>query len=226
MSRLYLSKPCALFYRTFAHGAAGAVGARLSLRPLEDGGTMNWHHSGENALRERDRMSLHVIASEAKQSSLLRRTRKLDCFVASLLAMTVAAKAQLPYSFTAYGSGLPAKNACKFAITQSCIATCDSRVWPPVCGVSTTLGSAVSASGGCGSLANTSRPAPAMVLLVKASTSACWSITEPRAMLTTWPSSPSRLRMSALTMWSVSGPARTATMSTLHQSASVSRLSK
>ena len=33
MSRLYLSNPCALFY-LFAHGAAGAVGARLSLRPL------------------------------------------------------------------------------------------------------------------------------------------------------------------------------------------------
>jgi len=36
---------------------------------------------------------------------------------------------QLPYpALTAYGSGLPAKNACKFAITQSCIATCDSSV--------------------------------------------------------------------------------------------------
>jgi len=34
MSRLYLwFNPCALFYRTFAHGTAGAVGARLSLRP-------------------------------------------------------------------------------------------------------------------------------------------------------------------------------------------------
>ena len=33
--------------------------------------------------------------------------------------------------------------------------------------------------------ANTSRPAPAMVLSVSAATSACWSITEPREMLTT-----------------------------------------
>jgi hypothetical protein len=32
MSRLYLSNPCA-FLTTIAHGAAGAVGARLSLRP-------------------------------------------------------------------------------------------------------------------------------------------------------------------------------------------------
>jgi hypothetical protein len=33
--------------------------------------------------------SLPVIASEAKQSSFLPAARKLDCFVASLLAMTV-----------------------------------------------------------------------------------------------------------------------------------------
>ena len=52
----------------------------------------------------------------------------------------------------------------------------------------------------CGSLAKTSRPAPAMVLSVSAATSACWSMTEPRAMLMTWPSSPSRRRISALTM--------------------------
>src|SRR5438128_7288936 len=39
MSRLYLSSPCALLL-PFAHGDAGAVGARLSLRPPEDGGPM------------------------------------------------------------------------------------------------------------------------------------------------------------------------------------------
>ncbi len=39
------------------------------------------------------------IASEAKQSSFLRETRKLDCFVASLLAMTVgsASRPHFPY---------------------------------------------------------------------------------------------------------------------------------
>ena len=44
-------------------------------------------------------------------------------------------------------SGLPAKNASRLASTQSCIATCDSSVWPPRCGDSTTFGNAVSASG-------------------------------------------------------------------------------
>ena len=34
MSWLYLSNPCALFYLPIAHGAAGAAGARPSLRPL------------------------------------------------------------------------------------------------------------------------------------------------------------------------------------------------
>src|SRR5215510_1969281 len=37
MSRLYLSNPCASF-TTFAHGAAGASSARLSLRPLFEEG--------------------------------------------------------------------------------------------------------------------------------------------------------------------------------------------
>src|SRR5262249_52169390 len=35
-----------LSFTTFAHGTAGAVGARLSLRPLIKRGTMNLHHSG------------------------------------------------------------------------------------------------------------------------------------------------------------------------------------
>src|SRR5690348_855665 len=37
MSRLYLSNPCAFFVALFAHGDAGAVSARLSLRPLHRG---------------------------------------------------------------------------------------------------------------------------------------------------------------------------------------------
>jgi hypothetical protein len=54
---------------------------------------------------------------------------------------------------TPYGSDFPAKNASRLAITQSCIAVCDSSVWPPICGVRTTFGNAVSASGPCGSVA-------------------------------------------------------------------------
>src|SRR5215470_394493 len=42
MSRLFLSNPCASSVALFAHGAAGAVGARLSLRPLLEEG----HRSG------------------------------------------------------------------------------------------------------------------------------------------------------------------------------------
>src|SRR5262245_28936997 len=52
-----------------AHGAAGAVGARLSLRPLIGEGATNAHTSGEIAPRDRNLVSFHVIASEAKQSS-------------------------------------------------------------------------------------------------------------------------------------------------------------
>jgi hypothetical protein len=54
---------------------------------------------------------------------------------------------------TPCGKGFPAKNASRLAITQSCIAMCDSMVWPPTWGVSTTLGKVVSASGACGSVA-------------------------------------------------------------------------
>ena len=39
-------------FAVFAHGAAGAVGARLSLRPLHKRGTMNLQNSGENEPRE------------------------------------------------------------------------------------------------------------------------------------------------------------------------------
>src|SRR5262245_53757745 len=52
MSRLYLwFNPCALFYRTSAHGTAGAVGARLSLRPLFKEGQRDGRTSGASAPR-------------------------------------------------------------------------------------------------------------------------------------------------------------------------------
>ena len=41
-----------LSFTTFAHGTAGAVGARLSLRPLIQRGTTKLHNPGENELRE------------------------------------------------------------------------------------------------------------------------------------------------------------------------------
>jgi hypothetical protein len=37
---------------SFAHGATGAVGARLSLRPLQERGTTKCHNPGENLPRE------------------------------------------------------------------------------------------------------------------------------------------------------------------------------
>src|SRR5262249_43384433 len=52
MSRLYLwFNPCALFFRTSAHGTAGAVGARLSLRPLTSEGQRNGRTPGASAPR-------------------------------------------------------------------------------------------------------------------------------------------------------------------------------
>src|ERR1700757_1683988 len=39
-------------FAVFAHGAAGAVGARLSLRPLEGEGATRLQNPGENLLRE------------------------------------------------------------------------------------------------------------------------------------------------------------------------------
>jgi hypothetical protein len=68
-----------------AHEAAGATGIRHSPRPLRGGRFINasgaWRGEGAN-------VCLDVIASEAKQSISLRKGR-MDCFVASLLAMTV-----------------------------------------------------------------------------------------------------------------------------------------
>ena len=58
-----------------AHGAAGAVGARLSLRPLCFGGASRCKAQAESR-RENEDACLSVIASEAKQSSLLCRNKK------------------------------------------------------------------------------------------------------------------------------------------------------
>ena len=55
MSWLYLwFNPCAFYYRTFAHGTAGAVGARLSLRPLIGREQTKMHDPGESEPRERE----------------------------------------------------------------------------------------------------------------------------------------------------------------------------
>jgi hypothetical protein len=69
-----------------AHEAAGATGIRRSPRPL---GRTIQQSLGRIAPRDRERASgFFVIASAAKQSILPRKER-MDCFVASLLAMTV-----------------------------------------------------------------------------------------------------------------------------------------
>jgi hypothetical protein len=54
MSRLYLSNPCAFFHYTLAHGAAGAVGARLSLCPLQG--------EGQRDAKPRENQSAGTIA--------------------------------------------------------------------------------------------------------------------------------------------------------------------
>src|SRR5262245_13003372 len=50
-------------FATFAHGTAGAVGARLSLRPLKDGGTTKYTTRAKSS-RGNERVCLPVIASE------------------------------------------------------------------------------------------------------------------------------------------------------------------
>jgi hypothetical protein len=67
------------------HEAAGATGIRRSPRPLWARDFIN----GSGALRRGGvNVRLAVIASAAKQSISPRKGR-MDCFVASLLAMTV-----------------------------------------------------------------------------------------------------------------------------------------
>src|SRR6478736_4152181 len=66
MSRLYLSNPCA-FLSILAHGAAGAVSARLSLRPLSERGTMRLQNSDRKHVA---RLPTAVIASEGGRSSI------------------------------------------------------------------------------------------------------------------------------------------------------------
>ena len=63
MSRLYLSNPCA-FFSTIAHGAAGAVSARLSLRPLSERGTTNWQ-SSDKSCRENEEAHSVVVPANA-----------------------------------------------------------------------------------------------------------------------------------------------------------------
>jgi hypothetical protein len=70
-----------------AHEAAGAPGTRHSPRPLFEKGGEFWYSSGV-ARRENAKVCSVVIASAAKQS-IVQQERKLDCFVAALLAMTL-----------------------------------------------------------------------------------------------------------------------------------------
>jgi hypothetical protein len=76
------------FTNTSAHETAGAAGTRHSPRPLW--GRKIFSKLGRNAPRgrSRERNYINVIASAAKQSILSLRG-DMDCFVATLLAMTV-----------------------------------------------------------------------------------------------------------------------------------------
>ena len=86
-----------------------------------------------------------------------------------------------------------------------------------MCGVSTTLSSAKSAGGTCGSWQNTSSPAAKIWRSRSAVISASSSTMEPRAMLTNTPAGPSAASTSALTKARVSAPplAHTTKKSTL-----------
>ena len=112
-SRCELAEPVVTTLVCFlqsANEAAGAVSARLSLRPLRFRGTTNWQHSGETAPRECERMfSGHCersdpspLAAQAPQGGCppkrlsakaeaihLSAHGTVDCFVAWLLAMTM-----------------------------------------------------------------------------------------------------------------------------------------
>jgi len=88
---------CVLFC-AIAHETAGAARTRSSLRPPFSEGRNGFENLAQKMRRDREGMfvfratsfsrTLHVIASAAKQSSLAAQA-KLDCFVASLLAMTL-----------------------------------------------------------------------------------------------------------------------------------------
>src|SRR4030081_209715 len=69
-----------------ARETAGAARTRSFPRPLISGGTTKCKTPGRTC-REKAKLYRAVIASEAKQSMTLREER-MDCFVASLLAMT------------------------------------------------------------------------------------------------------------------------------------------
>src|SRR5580700_9218050 len=66
---------------SFAYEAAGALSARYSPRPLLRGRKVLGKPRA-NMCCEIAKLCPHVIASEAKQSSLLFAALKLDCFVA------------------------------------------------------------------------------------------------------------------------------------------------
>ena len=73
-----------------AHGATGAVGARLSLRPLSERGTTSLQNSGEIEPRERAPTFPPSLRAKRSNPASFGPTRKLDCFVAPLLATSGA----------------------------------------------------------------------------------------------------------------------------------------
>src|SRR5262245_53100746 len=100
MSWLYLwFNPCAFYYRTFAHGTAGAVGARLSLRPLPRRGPTNCKTRAKPRCENEPSCFPVIARRESDEAIHLSPRGKMDCFAepvirrrfapAGWLAMTV-----------------------------------------------------------------------------------------------------------------------------------------
>src|SRR5580704_1475029 len=70
-----VSNSCAFFT---AHEAAGATSARPSLRPLFSEGQRILRKLGQNALRDRERMSVSVAGASLPDRRLPRRPLRLD----------------------------------------------------------------------------------------------------------------------------------------------------
>src|SRR5262245_31180265 len=86
VSAVPVVQPVCFSVALFAHGTAGAVGARLSLRPLHKRGTTRLHNSGEYLPRECERTFFVMARSEADEAIHSAASGYVDCFAS--LAMT------------------------------------------------------------------------------------------------------------------------------------------
>src|SRR6185437_10016304 len=109
-------------------------------------------------------------------------------------------------SATGVSGGFPANQALRLSTTSWSIALRVTTEAEPICGSSTTFGSAFNSSGTFGSFSNTSRPAARIVPDFSAAISACSSTTVPRATLMITPRGPKAFITSALMILVVLGP--------------------